>query len=217
MNRVSRAADPDSYDPVSRSDNSAQSLMRCSLMKSACMFSLPKHSLRLFFWRLVAALTAGLLLLPTSAQAAKTGRSPAAIVTALYEATKNNAVSAAFGLDPEDRKLMSKSLAALWAQSDAHDRDVGNEIGAVDFDVVSMSQDPNIGAYVIRTERQDARRATVVATFTIGPQNVRTGQKETVYFDFVREDGAWKIDEIRASIKGVPWSLRATIEYNLAH
>jgi hypothetical protein len=33
-----------------------------------------------------------------------------------------------------------------------------------------------------------------------------------VRYDFVREAGAWKIDNARSTIEGKPWALRAQLE-----
>jgi len=141
-------------------------------------------------------------------------REPEAIVTALYEATVKGTMPAAFGVDPKDRKLLTKSLAAMWKKADKKSNPKGEDVGAIDFDIVSMSQDPNIKSFTVKTEKRDERGVTVVATFTIGSNNIKTGKKEIVRYDFVREDGAWKIDDVRSSVEKKPWSLRGNLEIN---
>jgi len=78
----------------------------------------------------------------------------------------------------------------------------------VDFDVVSMSQDPNIKSYTIPVERQGHKAATITATFVIGDNHVNSGEKVAVQYDFVRESGLWLTDDVRGNIAGKPYSLR---------
>ena len=133
----------------------------------------------------------------------------------LYEATMKGTTQAAFGLNKADRKLLTTSLKTLWDKADKKANPTGKEIGAISFDMVSMSQDPNIASYNIATEKRDEQRATIVATFTIGANNVKTGENEVVRYDFLREGGVWKIDDVRSTIDKKPWTLRDNLKINL--
>ena len=148
---------------------------------------------------------------PASAQAP---REPEAIVKSLYEAVMKP-TTPGFGAAPAHRKLLTTSLKTLWAKADKKVNPTGKELGAIDFDAVSMSQDPNIASYVLKTEKQDDQHMTVVATFVIGPNSTHTGQKEVVNYDFLREGNAWKIDNIRSTIEGKPWTLRDNLAMHL--
>ena len=57
-------------------------------------------------------------------------------------------------------------------------------------------------------EKQTAAEATVAVTFTETVVERRVAADRTVRYDFVREEGRWKIDDIRGTADGRPWSLR---------
>lgn len=141
-------------------------------------------------------------------------REPEAIVKSLYEAVMKKPDTPGFGA-PAHRKLLTTSLKTLWDKAEKKTNPTGKERGAIDFDAVSMSQDPNIASYVLKTEKRDDQRATVAATFVIGPNHTHTGQKVIVNYDFQREGDAWKIDNIRSSIDKKPWTLRENLLMHL--
>jgi hypothetical protein len=148
--------------------------------------------------------------LPATAPAQ--AREPEAIVKSLYESTMKDSLRPGFGVTWADRKLLTTSLRTLWDKADKKVNPTGKELGAIEFDLISLSQDPNIASYSVKTETSDAARASITATFVIGPNHTHTGQKEIVHYDFLREKGAWKIDNIRASIEKKPFALRAFLE-----
>lgn len=156
-----------------------------------------------------------LLVLTTPLRAQPAG-DPSAIVSKLYNDSIKG-TDAAFGLRTSDRKTLSKSLNQLWAKADAVAKKRGDEIGPVDFDVVSMSQDPNIKSYSVTVEKQDDKTTVIAVTFVVGDNNVKSGEKVTVRYDFVRENSRWLIDNIRSSVDGKPYSLRRTLETSLKH
>ena len=139
-------------------------------------------------------------------------REPEAIVASLYKAAKNDGGKPAFGFKPSDRKLLSKSLAALWAKADRKAKARGDEVGAISFDIATQSQGVDIESYKVKSERQDASSAVIEATFIIGGNHVRKGEDVVVVYDFVRENGSWKIDNLRTASKVKPWSLRGNLE-----
>ena len=142
-------------------------------------------------------------------------REPEAIVKSLYEAVMKDTMGPAFGVTAKDRRMLTKSLRTLWNTAEKKANPTGKELGAIDFDFVSMSQDPNIASYTLKTEKRNDQHATIVATFVIGPNHTHTGQKVVVNYDFLREDGAWKIDNVRSSIGKKPWTLRDNLALHL--
>ena len=97
---------------------------------------------------------------------------------------------------------MSKSLVALWAKADK--REKPGEMGAIDFDPVTSSQDPHVRFFDVKTEKQDDTTATVAASFGVH----RKEPPLVVRYDFVREGNQWKIDNIHGDVKKKPWSVR---------
>jgi hypothetical protein len=81
----------------------------------------------------------------------------------------------------------------------------------VDFDPVTNSQDPDVKSFKVVVEKQEADKAVIAVTVDShrGPPAKPTGQ--TIRYDFVREPGGWKIDEIKGALDGEAWSLRAII------
>jgi hypothetical protein len=75
-----------------------------------------------------------------------------------------------------------------------------------------MSQNPHIKTFSLQTESRDDQRATIAASYIIGDNHTHSGQKEVVRYDFLRENGAWKIDNVRGTIDGKPWAMRAHLE-----
>jgi hypothetical protein len=146
---------------------------------------------------------------------AQTAREPEAIVKSLYEATMKDPARPGFGVTKADRRLLTTSLRTLWDKAEKKTNPTGKELGAIDFDIVSMSQDPSIASYQLKTEKPDDQHATVVAIFVIGPNHTETGQKVVVNYDFLREGGAWKIDDVRSSIDKKPWTLRGNLAMHL--
>lgn len=143
-------------------------------------------------------------------------REPEAIVGSLYETAKKGSTKGpAFGFQPSDRKLLSKSLAALWAKADRKAKARGDEAGAISFDIATQSQGVDIESYKVKSERKDASSAVIEATFIIGGNHVRKGEDVVVLYDFVRENGSWKIDNLRTESKVKPWSLRGNLATKL--
>jgi hypothetical protein len=162
--------------------------------------------------RPLAAIIAALVLLALTAPLSAQTREPEAIVKSLYDATMKDAMEDVFGPNDKKRRYLSKSLDTLWKRADKKVNPKGEDVGAIEFDVVSMSQDPNIKSYVLKTESRDEQRASVAAIYTIGDNHTHSGQQITVRYDFVREGGAWKVDDVRSAIEGKPWALRAQLE-----
>ena len=148
--------------------------------------------------------------LPNEAPAAD---DPAGIITAIYtRAAKGKGdTGGAFVFENKAAKAnyLSKSLIALWAKADARTRK--GDVGPVDFDPVTNSQDPDVKSFKVAVEKQEADKATIAVTID-GHQGPRTKPADgTIRYDFVRDAGRWKIDDIRGSAEGKPWSIRGLL------
>ncbi len=150
-----------------------------------------------------------LFTMAVSASAQTQGQDPAAIVTVIYQkvsAGKGDSGGQFLWLKAKDRaRTMSKSLLALWAKADKHEKP--GEMGPIDFDPVTNSQDPQVRFFDVKTEKQSDTTATVAATF--GAR--RNEPTVTVRYDFVHEGKLWKIDDIRGEVEKTPWSVRAML------
>jgi len=167
---------------------------------------------------LVLSGTAGLLA-AALARGALAADDPAGIVTAIYaRAAKGKGdAGGAFVIEnkPARAKYLSKSLAALWAKADARTRT--GDVGPVDFDPVTNSQDPDVKSFKVVAEKQEAENATIAVTIEghHGPRAKPADQ--TMRYDFVREAGQWKIDDIKGSADGKPWSVRGVLAASLKY
>jgi hypothetical protein len=76
---------------------------------------------------------------------------------------------------------------------------------------VTNSQDPDVKSFKVVAEKQEADKAVIAVTIDSrqGPP-AKPGDR-TIRYDFVREAGGWKIDEIKGAVDGEAWSLRAVI------
>ena len=150
---------------------------------------------------------------PAAATAAKpVANDPAALLTKLYTAAAKDNAGGSFVNNAKERgKYLSKALAALWSKAEAKTKDDGVPI---DFDVVSNSQDPDIKSFDIKTEKQDSGSATLAVTLT-GSQPRKVTADDVIRYDFVRDGAHWRIDDIRGSVDGKPWSVRQMLDASL--
>ena len=138
---------------------------------------------------------------------------PVGIVTAIYTRAAKGKGDGGGGFVIENKaakaKYLSKSLVALWARADAHTRK--GDVGPVDFDPVTNSQDPDVKSFKVAAEKEGPDKATVAATIEAhqGPRPKPTDQ--TIRYDFVRDAGQWKIDDIKGAVDGIPWSVRSLL------
>ena len=138
---------------------------------------------------------------------------PAAIVNAIYtRAAKGNGDGGgAFIIESKaaKAKYLSKSLVALWAKADAHTPK--GDVGPVDFDPVTNSQEPDVKSFKVATEKQEADKATLAVTIEGRNAPARKPGDRTIRYEFVREGAEWKIDDIKSASDGEPWSIRAML------
>ncbi|HYA73013.1 MAG TPA: DUF3828 domain-containing protein [Roseiarcus sp.] len=143
---------------------------------------------------------AGASLLASSALAADA--TPADVVASIYRiyagpkgdysqgSIEDKRVAAAFTAS------LRKALAAMNARSQKRNEPI------LDFDPVTDSQDPMVERLSIAPESE----SVAAATFYSGDV------KHVVRYVFVRENGAWKIDDISGGSGEGAWDLRAIIK-----
>jgi Protein of unknown function (DUF3828) len=162
-----------------------------------------------------ACLFASIIARTALAEPASAG-DPLAIVTAIYTRAAKGKGDGGGGFVIENKaakaKYLSKSLIALWTKADAHTAK-GDE-GPVDFDPVTNSQDPEVKSFKVVAEKLEADKAAIAVTIT-GSQPRTTSADETMHYDFVREGGTWKIDDIKGAADGAPWSIRGMLQDSL--
>jgi hypothetical protein len=104
-------------------------------------------------------------------------------------------------------KYLSKSLIELWAKADVHTPK--GDIGPIDFDPVTNSQDPDVKSFKVTAEKTEAEKAIIAVTIT--GRASRKPADQTMRYDFVRDGTAWKIDDIKGASDGEPWSIRGML------
>ena len=124
---------------------------------------------------------------------------PAAVITEVYgvaEPAGHHQQPLAIFVEASLReRYLSKRLYAALADMDK--RTPAGDVPNIDFDVVSDSQDPDVHDLKINTESENPEKAVVVADFKSHEDTERT----VLRYELVREDGAWKIDDVAASGK----------------
>ena len=142
---------------------------------------------------------------------------PVAIVNAIYaRVAKGKGDSGGnFVVDTKaaKAKYLSKSLIELWAKADARTpKGDGDPVG---FDPVTNSQDPDVKSFKVTVEKQEGDKTTIAVTIEghQGPRPKPTDQ--TVRYHLVREEDQWKIDDIKGTADGTPWSVRSILAASL--
>jgi Protein of unknown function (DUF3828) len=134
---------------------------------------------------------------------------PVAILTAIYTRVAKGKGDGGGGFVIDSKaakaKYLSNSLVALWAKADA--QTPKDEVGAIDFDPVTNSQEPDVKSFTLAAEKLDADKATIAVTLAAHRAERGNPADQVIRYDFVREADKWKIDDIRGAIDGKPWSL----------
>ena len=163
---------------------------------------------------------AAALLAPVLPRHAAAADDPAGILTAIYTrvAKGKGDGGGTFVIQTKANrtKYLSNALVALWAKADARTRK--GDGGPVDFDPVTNSQDPDVKSFKVVAEKQGADKATIAVTIESHQREARANPADnTIRYDFVREAGQWKIDDIKGAVDGGPWSVRALLVDSLKH
>jgi hypothetical protein len=146
-----------------------------------------------------------------------TPNDPVAIINAIYaRAAKGKGDGGgAFVIENKSAKAkyLSKPLIALWAKADAHTPK--GDVGPVDFDPVTNSQEPDVKSFTVNPEKQDAGTAVIAVTIAGNNAPRANAADAVIRYDFVRDGGHWKIDDIRGAADGKPWSIRSMLNDSL--
>ncbi|MDN4981966.1 DUF3828 domain-containing protein [Bradyrhizobium sp. WYCCWR 13022] len=141
---------------------------------------------------------------------------PVFILTAIYTRAAKGKGEGGAAFVTENKaakaKYLSKALVALWAKADAHTPK--GDVGPIDFDPVTNSQEPDVKSFKVDAEKTEADKAKLAVTIT-GHRNDRKPADQIVRYDFVLEAGSWKIDDIKGSSDGEAWSIRKMLTDSL--
>ncbi len=163
--------------------------------------------------------TAGLLAGASrrAAAAPPSPNDPVAIVNAIYTRAAKGKGNGGGAFIIENKaakaKYLSKSLIKLWADADAHTPK--DDVGPIDFDPVTNSQDPDVKSFKVDTEKLEADRAIIAVTITGHRAPPAKPADQVVRYNFVREGGQWKIDDISGTSDGEAWSIRDMLKESL--
>ena len=136
--------------------------------------------------------TAGLLAMALSQPAFAAPPSPddpAGIVTAIYTRAAKGKGDGGGAFIIENKaakaKYLSKSLVELWAKADAHTPK--GDVGPVDFDPVTNSQEPDVKSFDVTVEKQEADKAAIAVVITGRNAPARKPADRTIRYAFVRD------------------------------
>jgi hypothetical protein len=142
---------------------------------------------------------------------------PVAIVTAIYTRAARGKGDGGGGFVIENKaaktKYLSKSLVELRAKADAHTPK--GDVGPVDFDPVTNSQEPDVKSFKVVATSLETDKAVITVIITGRNTPPRKPADRTVRYDFVRDGGDWKIDDIKGASDGEPWSIRGMLTESL--
>jgi hypothetical protein len=114
---------------------------------------------------------------------------------------------------PTRSKYLSKALILLWDKADA--ATPKGDVGPVDFDPVTNSQDPDVASFTANAEKQGAASATIAVTLKSHREPRSNAADDVIRYDFVRDGAQWRIDDIRGATDGKPWSVRTLLSESL--
>jgi hypothetical protein len=141
---------------------------------------------------------------------------PVAGITAIYTRAAKGKGDGGGGFVIENKaakaKYLSKSLIALWAKADAHTPK--GDVGPIDFDPVTNSQDPDVKSFKVEAEKLESDKALIAVTIT-GHGAPRKAEDQVIRYELVRDGKDWKIDDIKGASDGEPWSIRAMLADSL--
>jgi hypothetical protein len=154
------------------------------------------------------ALAAVLAIIAAPALAA--ADTPEAFLTAIYSritAGDGTTGGAPFTDRAGRSRVFVADLARIWDKADA-DAEKNGEIGPIEFDPFTDSQDPLVRRFTVRTLEATAERAlSRVSLFR--DRKSKAGEKPETVLDFTlkREAGGWRIEDIARKGGEMPWTL----------
>jgi hypothetical protein len=156
--------------------------------------------------RAAAILLAGWLLSDAAVAREARAATPAEILNRIYrEAVKGTTSD---WLERSRRgQYLSKSLLALWAKCDAKKPPDG-DVGPIDFDLTTDTNALELTSFRVMSDKESPTAATLSVSLAYRKPYVRP-DPAIVTYDFVREDGHWRVDEIRTR----RWSVRDLLRH----
>jgi hypothetical protein len=150
----------------------------------------------------VRACVAAILLVITSSMAHAAETTPTDMLQGIYREAVKGVTSD--WLEPKRRsKFLSQSLLALWAKSDAK-RSPEGDASLFDFDLTTDTNGLELQGFAIKIVRENPDAAILAVKLSYRKPYYRPGPPAVVTYDFVREEGRWRIDNIRTT----DWSVR---------
>mgnify|MGYP002737192952 FL=1 len=160
--------------------------------------------------RLVLVAAVALLVAPGIPSGHAQTDTPEAFLTAIYTrvtAGDGTAGGAAFSGEKARSRYFVKDLAKVWDEADAEAEKSG-EIGPIEFDPFTDSQDPQVRRFDLRGLEATAETAKLrVSLFR--DRKPKAGEKPQTVLDFTlkREAGGWRIADIARRGGEMPWTL----------
>jgi hypothetical protein len=74
-----------------------------------------------------------------------------------------------------------------------------------------------VKSFKVSAEKQQADKATIAVTIDAHQRPRPKPTDQTMRYDFVREAGQWKIDDIKGTADGRSWSIRSMLAASLKH
>src|ERR1700722_10976216 len=146
-----------------------------------------------------------------------TADDPVKIVNAIYARAAKGKGDGGGGFIIENKaakaKYLSKALVALWAKADAHTPK--GDVGPVDFDPVTNSQEPDVKSFTATAEQREADKAVIAVTIAGRGAPRAKPADNTIRYNFVHDGRQWKIDDISGASDGEAWSIRAMLTNSL--
>ena len=153
---------------------------------------------------------------PDARAAPPSQNDPVAIINAIYTRAAKGKGDGGGAFIIENKaakaKYLSKSLVELWAKADANTPK--GDVGPIDFDPVTNSQEPDVKSFKVVTDKLEADNAVIVVTIT-GRSARAKPSDDIIRYSFVRDDGKWKIDDISSTLDGEVWSIRDILSESL--
>jgi nucleoside diphosphate kinase len=142
---------------------------------------------------------------------------PVVIVKAIYARTAKGKGDGGGAFIIESKaakaKYLSKAVVALSTKADAHTPK--GDVGPVDFDPVTNSQEPDVKSFSVVSDKLEADKAVIAVTIAGGAASREKAADNTIRYNFVRDAGQWKIDDISVASDGEPWSIRGMLAESL--
>lgn len=104
----------------------------------------------------------------------------------------------------DDRSLFTKRLNGLFDTYFANAG--GDEVGPLDFDPFISAQDYELKDFSITSESVDGDAATISVAF------MNFDYRSALTYSLLREDGAWRVEDIRSDNPDDSWLLSALLQ-----